>query len=44
MLQLYQTFKDPGHLYFLLEYVPGGNLMHLLPPAGMGESSTQFYW
>ena len=43
IIQLFQTFKDPGRVYLLLEFVQGGNLMSLLEKGKLDEASTRFY-
>ena len=46
ILRLYATFKDSTSLYMLLEYVPGGDLLHALkrsPNGRLSEADSKFY-
>lgn len=35
IVKLYFSFQDHHNLYFIMEYVPGGDLMHLLIEQGI---------
>jgi len=35
IVRLYFSFQDERHLYFIMEYVPGGDLMQLLINMGI---------
>ena len=30
IVQMHSAFQDESHLYIVMEYVPGGDLLHLL--------------
>ncbi|PAV63463.1 hypothetical protein WR25_01424 isoform A [Diploscapter pachys] len=44
IVRLYFSFQDERHLYFIMEYVPGGDLMQLLINMGIfKEDLAKFY-
>jgi serine/threonine-protein kinase LATS1/2 len=44
VVKLYYSFQDLDHLYFVMDYIPGGDLMSLLIKKGIFEESlAQFY-
>lgn len=44
VVQLYFSFQDPIHLYLIMEYLPGGDLMSLLIKEDVfSETATRFY-
>lgn len=44
IVKLYKTFEDPDHVYFLLEYVYGGEVFSHLRQAGrFSKEYTKFY-
>jgi len=44
VVKLFHTFQDDGHLYFVMEYVPGGDLMNLLCRESIfSEQMSRFY-
>ena len=44
VVKLYFSFQDVGHLYLVMDYIPGGDLMGLLMKRGIFEHSlAQFY-
>ncbi|KAK8871030.1 Serine/threonine-protein kinase 38 [Tritrichomonas musculus] len=43
-VQLYYSFTDAQHLYYVMEFLPGGDLMNLLIKKGIfTETETQFF-
>jgi len=44
IVKLYATFQDPENLYFLLEYVPGGELFsYIRKRGGLNNDIVKFY-
>ncbi|CAL8108541.1 unnamed protein product [Orchesella dallaii] len=44
VVKLYYSFQDKDHLYFVMDYIPGGDLMSLLIKKGIFEEPlAQFY-
>jgi len=44
IVMLYYSFQDPNHLYMVMEYLPGGDLMGLLIKKDtFSEQETMFY-
>ena len=43
VVDLVGCFQSPGACYFLLEYVPGGELFSLVSRRGMGEAGARFF-
>jgi len=44
VVRLYYSFQDTDNLYFVMDYIPGGDLMSLLISKGIFEESlAQFY-
>ncbi|KAE8579195.1 hypothetical protein XENTR_v10023946 [Xenopus tropicalis] len=39
LVSLYATFQSENHLFFVMEYLPGGDLCHLLEHQGAFEES-----
>lgn len=37
------VFQDKDHLYFVMEYIPGGDLMNLLQKKGIFEEDLARY-
>merc|ERR1712137_1096519 len=41
LVKLYTTFQDPCHLYFIMEYVPGGELFNIIrSQRGLSENEA----
>ncbi|CAJ0596514.1 unnamed protein product [Cylicocyclus nassatus] len=44
VVKLYYSFQDKDNLYFVMDYIPGGDMMSLLIRLGIfGEELAQFY-
>ncbi|XP_015793229.1 serine/threonine-protein kinase LATS1 [Tetranychus urticae] len=44
VVKLYYSFQDTNHLYFVMDYIPGGDLMSLLIKFGVFEETlARFY-
>lgn len=44
VVKLYYSFQDQDHLYFIMDYIPGGDLMFLLQKVGIFEEHlARFY-
>ena len=44
IVTLHRTFQDQQHLYMVMEYLPGGDLMsHLIRLETLSEEKTRFY-
>ncbi|KAH0787184.1 AGC family protein kinase [Histomonas meleagridis] len=44
IVELIHSFQDENHLYFVMEYLPGGDMMNLLIKRGtLTESEARFY-
>ena len=42
-MQLFYAFQDPKYLYMVMEYMPGGDLVHLLSDQDFDEETAKFY-
>lgn len=43
VLKMMAAYTDVSHLYLLTEFVPGGELLQLLPKLGQEAATTKFY-
>ena len=41
-VQIYSTFQDKNSVYYLLEYLPGGDMRRLMQNVGFSEKHVQF--
>ena len=45
VVKLYYSFQDPRFLYFVMEYLPGGDMMNLLiHKTTLTENEARFYF
>ncbi|XP_031749756.1 serine/threonine-protein kinase N1-like [Xenopus tropicalis] len=44
LVSLYATFQSENHLFFVMEYLPGGDLCHLLEHQGAFEESKAMFY
>ena len=43
LVQLFYAFQDLKYLYMVMEYMPGGDLAHLLSDQHFDEETAKFY-